>query len=240
MAGAVPRIVVLALGAGALGGPEALRLLIELAGRNPAVDIGICVFVFTIFTAHLLGTVMLARYVHTPPKPGGAGGAPATDPFACIALLMSLAAASLVTACLVVVSGGLGSVRLLVYFATEYYPTVIAAAAGAALLYATPLLRAFREQRNARGGAAPAERATTTHRMAHYIAAVGTLLVAITSGARGRLVAIVLGATLLLLGWRRRFVKMMCHGRRCLHPRTARTLWSAVLPLCMGRPARVW
>ncbi|CAL5046628.1 unnamed protein product [Urochloa decumbens] len=88
MDGGVPEIVVLALGAGVLGGPDALRLLIALAGRNPAVDIG-----------------MRSRRV---PR------APATDPFTRITLLLSLAAAVLITACLVLVSGGPDSVRLLV------------------------------------------------------------------------------------------------------------------------------
>ncbi|CAN6164714.1 unnamed protein product [Urochloa humidicola] len=172
MAGAVPAIVVLALGAGALGGPDALRLLIEIAGPNPAFDIGIIVFLISMFAVQLLGTLLLARHIRKPPPAGGADGAgrrapraPAADYFARITLLMSLAASSLVTACLVLVSGGMGSVRPLVDFAAEYcYHTVIAAAATATgvALYATHLLGAFREQRNARGGAAPAERATTT------------------------------------------------------------------------------
>ncbi|CAN6202181.1 unnamed protein product [Urochloa humidicola] len=158
MDGAVPAIAVLALGAGALGGPDALRLLMELAGRNrnPAFDIGIVVFLISMFAAQLLGTLLLARYVRKAPPAGGVGGrgAPAADPFACITLLLSLAAASLVTACLVLVSGGFA-----------------AAAAGAALLYATPLLRMFREQRNARGRAARAQRATAINHAARISAA---------------------------------------------------------------------
>ncbi|XP_034592306.1 uncharacterized protein [Setaria viridis] len=144
-----------------------LRLLIALAGRNPVVDIGICVFVIGMFAAQLLGILLLARYVRKPPPPAGGAGAgrgapgaaPAADPLACITLLLSLAAASLVTASLVVGPGVPGSVRPLVNLAAEYcYPIVIAA--GAALLYSTPLLRVFREPRNARGRAAPAERAS--------------------------------------------------------------------------------
>ncbi|CAN6178901.1 unnamed protein product [Urochloa humidicola] len=171
MAGAVPAIVVLALGAGALGGPDALRLLIEIAGPNPAFDIGIIVFLISMFAVQLLGTLLLARYVRKPPPAGvaaaarrGAPRAPVADCFARITLVMSLAAAALVTACHVLVSGGPGSVaRLLVGFVAEYsYPTVIAAAATGVALYAAHLLGAFREQQNARGGAAPAERATTT------------------------------------------------------------------------------
>ncbi|CAO1947774.1 unnamed protein product [Urochloa humidicola] len=173
MAGAVPAIAVLALGAGALGGPHALQLLmIELAGRNPAFDIGIIVFLISMFAVQLLGTLLLARYVRKPPPAGVAASArrrapraPVADYFARITLLMSLAAAALVTACHVLVSGGpVSVVRLLVGFVAEYcYPTVIAAAAATGVaLYAAHLLGAFREQRNARGGAAPAERATTT------------------------------------------------------------------------------
>nr|TKW19671.1 hypothetical protein SEVIR_4G035700v2 [Setaria viridis] len=220
-----PGIVVLALGAGALGGPDALRLLITLAGRNPVVDIGICVFVIGMFAAQLLGILLLARYVRKPPPPAGGAGAgrgapgtaPAADPLACITLLLSLAAASLVTASLVVGPGGPGSVRPLVDLAAKYcYP--IAIAAGAALLYATPLLRVFREPRNAHGRAAPAERAATTRHAARCIglplvvAAVCVLLVAIRFGADGGLdalrlcpghtntpVAVAVGATLLVL-----------------------------------------
>ncbi|CAN6221771.1 unnamed protein product [Urochloa humidicola] len=198
MAGAVPGIVVLALGAGALGGPDALRFLIAFAGRNPVVDIGICLFVFAIFTVLLLGNLQLVRFVCKAP-PAGAGArhvatrAPATDPFARITLLMSLAAASLVTACLILVAGDPGSVvRPLVDIAATYcYPTVIAAAAaGLALLYATPLLRRVREQRNVRGGAARAERAATTRQEARFIcvAAACVLLVAAGLGSLSPLI----------------------------------------------------
>ncbi|CAN6221763.1 unnamed protein product [Urochloa humidicola] len=212
MAGAVPGIVVLALGAGALGGPDALRFLIAFAGRNPVLDIGICLFVFAIFTVLLLGNLQLVRFVRKPPPAGGADGArrvapraPATDYFARITLLMSLAAASLVTACLVLVAGDPGSVvRPLVDIAATYcYPTVIAAAGGAlALLYATPLLRRVREQRNVRGGAARAERAATTWQEARFIcvadacallvaAGLGSLSLLIDFAAKNSIVAVI-------------------------------------------------
>ncbi|CAL5044000.1 unnamed protein product [Urochloa decumbens] len=172
-AGAVPAIIVLALGAGVLGVPEALRLLIELAGRNAAIDISIIVFLISIFTVQLLGNLQLVRFVRKAPPAGGAGAprAPAVDYFARITLLMSLAAAVPVAACLVLVSGGPGSVvSPLVDFAAEHcYTTVVAgAAAGAALLYFTPLLRVvFRQPRNPRG--ANPERATATHNAARLI-----------------------------------------------------------------------
>ncbi|CAN6202182.1 unnamed protein product [Urochloa humidicola] len=201
--GAVPAIFVLALGAGALGGPDALRLLIAVAGRNrnPAFDIGIVVFLISMFAVQLLGTLLLARYVRKAPPAGAAAagggrGAPAADPFARITLLMSLAAASLVTACLVIVSGGPGSLRPLADFAADYFynPTVIAAA-GVAIPNAAPLLRVLREQRNARGRAARAERATTTQHAARFTvlplaAAAAALVVGIPSGVRGGLDAL--------------------------------------------------
>ncbi|CAL5046621.1 unnamed protein product [Urochloa decumbens] len=200
MAGAVPAIIVLALGAGVLGVPEALRLLIDLAGRNPAVDIGICVFFFAIFTVQLLGNLQLVRFVRKAPPTGrvgarrGAPRAPAADYFARITLLMSLAAAVLVTACLLLVSGGPGSVvSPLVDFAAEHcYTTVIAgAAAGAALLYFTPLLRVvFRQPRNARG--ANPERATATHAAAARfigppLATAGAACALLVAGSLGSL-----------------------------------------------------
>ena len=208
MAGAVPGIVVLALGAGALGGPDALRLLLAHAGRNPAADIGICLVVLTVATAQLLGAVLLARFVRKVPAGAGAGagrrGAPGAgaDHLARFTLLLSLSAASLVAACLVVAPSGLGSVRLL---AAKYYPVVIAAAV-ASVTCAMPLLRLFRERRHASrflGLRLP-------HLAIVAAAAVGALLVA-PFGARGGLdalrlspgfailpvaVAIVVGATL--------------------------------------------
>ena len=81
MAAAVPGIVVLALGAGALGGPDALRLLLAHAGRNPAADIGICLFVLAVATAQLLGTVLLARFVRKAPA-GASAGRRGADPLA--------------------------------------------------------------------------------------------------------------------------------------------------------------
>ncbi|CAL5051659.1 unnamed protein product [Urochloa decumbens] len=178
MDGAVPAIII-ALGAGALGGPDALRLLMELARRNPAIDIGIIVFLISMFAVQLLGTLRLARYVRKAPPAEGTGAergaprAPAADYFARITLVLSLAAASLVTACLVLVSGGPISLRPLVDFAAEYcFPVVIAAAAAARVaLYAAHLLGAFRLQRDARGGADHAERATTTRHGGRFIGA---------------------------------------------------------------------
>lgn len=55
-------ILVLALGT-ALGGADALCLLLAVAGRNPVADIGICLVVLAVATAQVLGAVLLARFV---------------------------------------------------------------------------------------------------------------------------------------------------------------------------------
>ncbi|RLN12605.1 hypothetical protein C2845_PM09G05930 [Panicum miliaceum] len=233
MAGAVPGIIVLALGAGALGGADALRLLLAVAGRNPVADIGICLFVLAVATAQLLGAVLLTRFVRKAPAGAGAGrrGAPGAgaDPLARITLMLSLAAASLVAACLVVAPGGLGSARLLADSAAKYYPVVlvvIGAGAGAYLFLDMLLFRLFRERRNARGRAAPAERAATARHAARFLglphlvaAAAAAAVVALLAApfcARGGLdalrlspgfanlpvavaVAIAVGATLLVV-----------------------------------------
>ncbi|XP_066379127.1 uncharacterized protein [Miscanthus floridulus] len=112
-AGLVPQAIVLALGAGALGGSDALRLLLQLAGRiSPAADLAICVAIISLLTAPLLGTMLLARFVRKARAGAGGGAAPAaTDLFAQVTATVSVGAAFLVTACLLVVPGG-GAVRL--------------------------------------------------------------------------------------------------------------------------------
>jgi hypothetical protein len=55
MDGRAPTIIVLALGAGALGGPDAL---LDLAERSPLVDIAICLLITTMLTAQLLGVAL--------------------------------------------------------------------------------------------------------------------------------------------------------------------------------------
>ena len=102
MAGLAPRTIVLALGAGALGGPDALRLLLQAAGRSPFHDILTCVLAMAALTAHVLGTTLLVRFVR---KARAGGGAPATDLFACVTATVSVGAALLVTACLLADSG---------------------------------------------------------------------------------------------------------------------------------------
>ncbi|GJN00645.1 hypothetical protein PR202_ga17841 [Eleusine coracana subsp. coracana] len=157
MAGRAPRIVVLALGAAAVGGPDALRALLEFAGQSPVVDIAICVFVIGMFTALLLGVVLLARFVRKAPRAQGGGGdaAPGTDLFAKMTLVVSVGVAFLVSACLVVVSGGglMSSVRTAFHSAGKSSGSFVAA--GILLhLCITPLLRV------SRGAASSAARAT--------------------------------------------------------------------------------
>ncbi|KAF8726465.1 hypothetical protein HU200_019651 [Digitaria exilis] len=197
----VPAIVVLALGAGALGGFDTFQLLFAYAGRkSPIVDIAICVFVIAVLTAQLLATVLLVRFVRkAPPPPTGARDEHPTDYVTGTTLLLSLAAALTVTACLVLVPGG-APVRVLVDFAPKCFPFVITASAGALLLpYAMPpLLRRVVANRgpwwDARGGAAPgAGSATTTthHAAARFVVIVLTLVAAVCACCA--LVAVPLG-----------------------------------------------
>ncbi|AQK70048.1 uncharacterized protein LOC100275108 [Zea mays] len=93
-AGRIPGVIVLALGVGALGFPDAMRLV---AGRprNPLLDIAACAVAMVVATAYALGTMLLARFVRS-----GGGDAPPADAFARLTFVVSLAAALLVSACL--------------------------------------------------------------------------------------------------------------------------------------------
>ncbi|WVZ82111.1 hypothetical protein U9M48_029413 [Paspalum notatum var. saurae] len=111
-----PTIIALALGAGALGFPDALRLLRrDVAGRrSPPLDIAVCAFAMLVLTAYALGALLLARFVRKAGPGAGAGGHPPaprarrTDPFARLTLAVSLGAAALVFACLVAEPGARG------------------------------------------------------------------------------------------------------------------------------------
>ena len=186
MAGLAPTTIVLALGAGALGGPDALRLLLQAAGRSPLHDILTCVLAMAAVTAHVLGTTLLVRFVRKA-RAGGAGraaGAPGTYLLACVTATVSVGAALLVTACLLAVSGGLGALRLAFGFAAKnpiatvaVLVTSTAAAAGLGLggffPCTMPLVRCGRRA-GAAGGASPAgDRAAS-----QTLSLVGALLVA--------------------------------------------------------------
>lgn len=146
MEGHVP-IIVLALGAAALGGPEALRLLLVLAGQSPVVDIAICVLVLAMVTAQLLGVAQLARFVRKPRAAAGRGARRelAMDLFAKTTLTVSVGVAFVVTACLVAAPGG-GLMGSVFDFAAGNSPV-----AGILLCIFIPLLRVLRRARNAGG-----------------------------------------------------------------------------------------
>jgi len=209
----VPRIIVLALGAGALGFPDALRLLLDIAGRrSPLTDIAICVFAMAVVTAQALGAMLLARFVRKAPRAGGdahAAGAPPsppprTDRFAQVTLVVSLGVAFLVSACLLVASGagarGLGLLCLVVAdVARKMKSLVIIAvlATGAAVLpCARPLLRVFREEGHSQGTATGTgmERFASMTQVASFTGAAAFLLLLAVSGGlyiqRGSLVGV--------------------------------------------------
>lgn len=197
-----PVIIVLALGAGAPGFPVALRLLADLAGRNPLLDIATCVVAMAVATAHVLGTILLARFVR---EAGAGGGARITDRLARLTLAVSVGAASLVFACLLAAPGGPGLLVLYRAVGTAGVVPVLVVAAATVLPFARPLLRA-----------APASRPTGTERwaggttrMARFAVAgtpvvvAGSLLAAFASGAGhharrgGSLVSVSVAAALL-------------------------------------------
>ena len=155
-AASLPTIIILALGAAALGGPDALRVLIEFTGQSPCLDIAICISVLFMVTLYLLGTVLLVRFVRDARSgdAAGAGGgvgalghgaaATATDCLAQVSLLVSVCVGFLVAACLIalpsVPSGGLGTLGFLTYFdgknsfvAVAVTVAIIAAAAATAV-----------------------------------------------------------------------------------------------------------
>ncbi|XP_002438021.1 uncharacterized protein LOC8070744 [Sorghum bicolor] len=192
-AGLVPQAIVLALGAGALGGADALRLLLQFAGRiSPAVDLAICIVVISLLTAPLLGTMLLARFVRKAgPGGGGATATPATDLFARMTATVSVGAALLVTACLLLLVPG-GAVRLPIDFAVVVKNLVLVtavlaicaafafAAAGYLPVPGAVHLRARRFFRRADsvGRPAPAAPATAIKIVVVFLVAVSSSLVA--------------------------------------------------------------
>ncbi|CAD6339937.1 unnamed protein product [Miscanthus lutarioriparius] len=188
--GLVPRIIVLALGAGTLGFPDALCVLLDIAGRrSPLTDIAICIFAMAVVTAQALGAMLLARFVRKA-RAGGHAPPPRTDRFAQVTLVVSLVVAFLVSACLLVASGagGLGLLHLVADVARKS-PVIAALATGAAVLPgARPLLRVVREEDHSQShGAAAASRSTGAGRFGNMTqvasftgvaAVVGTMLLA--------------------------------------------------------------
>ncbi|XP_066374205.1 uncharacterized protein [Miscanthus floridulus] len=185
----VPRIIVLALGAGALGFPDALRLLLDIAGRrSPLTDIAICVFAMAVVTAQALGAMLLARFVRRAPR----APPPRTDHFAQVTLVVSLGVAFLVSACLLVASGagarGLGLLCLVVADVARKMKSLViiaALATGAAVLpCARPLLRVFREEGHSQGTATGTgmERFASMTQVASFTGAAAFLLLLAVSG----------------------------------------------------------
>ena len=199
----VPRIIVLALGAGALGFPDALRLLLDIAGRrSPLTDIAICVFAMAVVTAQALGAMLLARFVRRAPR----APPPRTDQFAQVTLVVSLVVAFLVSACLLVASGasarGLGLLCLVVADVARKMKSLViiaALATGAAVLpCARPLLRVFREEGHSQGTATGTgmERFASMTQVASFTGAAAFLLLAVSGGLyiqRGSLVDVSVG-----------------------------------------------
>ncbi|CAN6214678.1 unnamed protein product [Urochloa humidicola] len=169
MAGLVPETIVLALGVGVLGGLDALRLLLEAVWRNPLLDIFTCVLAMAVVTAHVLGNVLLARFVSKARAGGGAGaaaaGAPAADTLPWMTATVSVGAAFLAAVCLFVGSGGLGAFRLWVDDFVARRSLLVntsVAVAVAAVVGAVILARFSRRGRNAAGGGSVPAPATDT------------------------------------------------------------------------------
>ncbi|GJN29369.1 hypothetical protein PR202_gb17592 [Eleusine coracana subsp. coracana] len=101
----LPLVIVLAVGGATVGGPEALRLLHDIAGRNPAADVIIAVFLIGAITALILGTMLLARYIRVADANEDAALDPCTARFAKVTLAVSLAVVVFVAACLLAVPG---------------------------------------------------------------------------------------------------------------------------------------
>ncbi|CAN6198414.1 unnamed protein product [Urochloa humidicola] len=163
MAGLVPETIVLALGVGVLGGLDALRLLLEAVWRNPLLDIFTCVLAMAVVTAHVLGNVLLARFVSKARAGGGGGaaaaGAPAADTLPWMTATVSVGAAFLAAVCLFVGSGGLGAFRLWVDFVARRSLLVNTSVA---VVGAVILARFSRRGRNAAGGGSVPAPATDT------------------------------------------------------------------------------
>lgn len=159
MAGLVPQAIVLALGAGVVGGHDALRLLLELAGHGaPAMDLAVCIALISALTALVLGAMLLSRFL-LKSRAGAAADAVATD-------YLFAQATFLVTACLLVAESGgvvvssahhlfeLGADNPVLTGTVLLVVIVVggaAAAGGGSIPCTTPLLRFVRAARNASG-----------------------------------------------------------------------------------------
>ena len=98
MADRVRMAIVLGVGGAAAGVPEAVRLLLAVAGRSAAADVAACALLICAFTALVLGNLLLARFFRDAPR--NAGAAPGTQLFAKMTAAVALASMFFVTACL--------------------------------------------------------------------------------------------------------------------------------------------
>jgi len=214
-AASLPTIIILALGAAALGGPDALRVLLEFTGQSPCLDIAICIFVMFVVTAYLLGAVLLVRFVRDARSgdAAGAGGgaqghgaaAAATDCLAQVSLLVSACVGFLVAACLIVLpsvtSGGLGTLSFLTYtyfdgkksFVAVTVAVIAAAASATSVRFTRRLLRFVRGRgvgnasEDDHGPAARASGRFSRTRQTGCFLFIALLLAAVSSAASGGL-----------------------------------------------------
>ncbi|KAL6861194.1 hypothetical protein ACP4OV_016894 [Aristida adscensionis] len=101
--------IILAVGAAALGGPDALRVLLAVAGKNPAVDVAICAFAIAAATSTVLGTVLLARFLRRlAAARNAAGDAPpaAAELLPRMVRMVAVAVAVVIAACLLAAPAG--------------------------------------------------------------------------------------------------------------------------------------
>ncbi|CAL5046604.1 unnamed protein product [Urochloa decumbens] len=104
MAERVRVAIVLGVGGAAVGGPEALRLMMAVSGRSAAADVAVCVFLVCAFTALVLGNLLLVLFFRDARRrnAGVAAPGPATERFARVTAAAALAAMFFVTASLLV------------------------------------------------------------------------------------------------------------------------------------------
>ena len=101
MAGDLAMATVLSLGCAMVGAPEALRLLLDLAGQSsPIAGVVVIVGVICAVTAAtVLGAMLLVRFIRV----AGNAPDPPTERFARVTLTVAVAVALLVAACLLAV-----------------------------------------------------------------------------------------------------------------------------------------
>ncbi|CAN6202186.1 unnamed protein product [Urochloa humidicola] len=100
MAGRVRMAILLGVGGAVVGGPEALRLLMAVAGRSAAADVTISAFLVCTFTALVLGNLLLAHFFRDARRNAGAA-----ERFAKMTAAAALAAMFFIAATLLAAPG---------------------------------------------------------------------------------------------------------------------------------------